>query len=53
MSNTVFSVCEEWKRQITVILTEEIDKLYLSKTNEQELRKHVIVQLNTLIDNSR
>ena len=45
----LFSV-NEWKRQITVILAEEIDKLYLSKTNERELRKHVIVQLNTLID---
>ena len=45
----LFSV-EEWKRQITVIFAEEIDKLYLSKTNERELRKHVLVQLNTLID---
>jgi hypothetical protein len=45
----LFSV-EEWKRQITVILTEEINKLYLSKTNEKELRKHVEVQLNRLID---
>ena len=45
----LFSV-DEWKRQITVILTEEINKLYLSRTNEQELRKHVEVQLNRLID---
>ena len=45
----LFSV-DEWKRQITVILAEEIDKLDLSKTNEQELRKHIEVLLNTLID---
>lgn len=41
---------DEWKRQITVILAAEINKLYLSKTNERELRKHVEVLLNTLID---
>ena len=41
---------EEWKRQITVILAEEIDRLSLSKKNEQELRKHIEVLLNTLID---
>jgi hypothetical protein len=41
---------EEWKRQITVILAEEIDKLYLSKTDERELRKHIEVLLNALID---
>ena len=41
---------EEWKQQITVILAEEINKLYLSRTNERELRKHIEVLLNTLID---
>jgi hypothetical protein len=41
---------EEWKRQITVIISEEINKLYLSRTNERELRKHIEVLLNTLID---
>lgn len=41
---------EEWKRQIAVILTDEINKLYLSKTNERELREHIEVLLNTLID---
>jgi hypothetical protein len=41
---------EEWKRQITVIIAEEINKLYLSRTNERELRKHIEVLLNTLID---
>jgi hypothetical protein len=45
-----FSV-EEWKRQISVILTEEINKLYLTRTGERELRKHIEVQLNELIDN--
>src|SRR3989304_6596909 len=45
----LFSI-EEWKRQITVILAEEINKLYLSRTNERELRKHIEIQLNTLID---
>lgn len=42
---------DEWKRQITAILAEEINKLYLSKTNERVLRKHIEVLLNTLIDN--
>jgi hypothetical protein len=41
---------DEWKRQVTVILAEEINKLYLSKTNERVLRKHIEVLLNTLID---
>ncbi len=45
----LFSI-DEWKRQITAILTEEINKLYLSKENEQVLRKHIEVLLNTLID---
>ena len=45
----LFSV-DEWKRQITVILAEEINKLDLSRTNERELRKHIEVLLNTLID---
>lgn len=45
----LFSI-EEWKRQITVILAEEINKLYLSRANERVLRKHIEVLLNTLID---
>ncbi len=45
----LFSV-EEWKRQITVILAEELNKLYLSRADERELRKHVEVLLNKLID---
>jgi hypothetical protein len=45
----LFSV-DEWKRQITVILAEEINKLYLSKANERMFRKHIEDLLNTLID---
>jgi hypothetical protein len=45
----LFSV-EEWKRQITVILVEEIDNLNLSKTDEREIRKRVEIVLNELID---
>jgi hypothetical protein len=45
----LFSV-DEWKRQIVRILASEIDKLSLSDANEKELRKHIEVQLNTLID---
>jgi len=41
---------DEWKRQVTVILAEEINKLYLSKANERVLKKHIEVVLNTLID---
>ena len=45
----LFSV-EEWKQQITLILSEEINELYLSRANERDLRKHIEVLLNTLID---
>jgi hypothetical protein len=45
----LFSV-DEWKRQINVILAEEINKLDLSRTDEREFRKHIEVLLNTLID---
>lgn len=41
---------DEWKRQITLILAEEINKLYLSSADKRELRKHIKVLLNTLID---
>ncbi|MFA5858469.1 MAG: paraquat-inducible protein A [Elusimicrobiota bacterium] len=41
---------EEWKRQISVIIVEKINNLDLSRTNEQELRKHIEVMLNTFID---
>jgi hypothetical protein len=39
-----------WKRQVTAILADEINKLYLSKANEKVLRKHIEVLLNSLID---
>lgn len=39
-----------WKRQVTEILAEEINKLYLSKSNERALKKHIEVLLNKLID---
>lgn len=45
----LFSI-EEWKRQINPILAEEINKLYLSRANEQVLRRHLAVLLNTLIN---
>ena len=45
----LFSI-DEWKEQVTVILAEEINKLYLSRANERVLRKHIEVLLNTLID---
>lgn len=45
----LFSV-EEWKRQITLILAEEINELSLSRTDERKLRQHIEVLLNTLID---
>lgn len=41
---------EEWNRQITAILTEEVNKMYLSRANERKLKKHVESLLNTLID---
>jgi hypothetical protein len=45
----LFSI-DEWKRQIGPILTGEINKLSLSTTNEEALRKHLEVLLNTVID---
>jgi hypothetical protein len=45
----LFSV-EEWKKQVTGILAAEINKLYLSRTTEKELRKRIEALLNTLID---
>lgn len=44
-----FSV-DTWKHQIILIITDEIDKLYLTNQNEHELKKHVEIQLSTLID---
>ena len=41
---------DEWKRQLSVILVDEIGKLDLSRTNVKDLKKHLEVLLNTLID---
>lgn len=40
----------EWKRQITVILDEEINRLSLSIKNERALRKQIEILLTTLMD---
>lgn len=45
----LFSV-DAWKEQITVIISDEIDKLYLSRKNEKTLQSHLEVQLGILID---
>ena len=45
----LFSV-DEWKRQVTEILSEEINNLYLSKADERELKKKIEVLLNILIE---
>ncbi len=45
----LFSV-DEWKKQITVILDEEISELSLSRTTEREIRKQIEALLNTLVD---
>jgi hypothetical protein len=44
----LFSV-DEWKRQVTDILSEEINKLNLSKADERELKKKIEILLNILI----
>ncbi len=41
---------DEWKSQITAILSDEIKDLKLSRPTKQELRKHIEVLLDTLID---
>lgn len=46
----LFSI-NEWKRQLAVIIADEITKLTLSSANETDLKKHVEIQLNGLIDN--
>lgn len=45
----LFSV-DQWKQQISVILADEINRFYLTSTDERELKKHIEIQLNTLID---
>jgi hypothetical protein len=45
----LFSV-DKWKLEIGLILVDEINKINLSKMDQHELKKHIEVQLNTLID---
>lgn len=46
----LFSV-NKWKEQLAAIIADEINKLNLSNANERQLKKHVEIQLNELIDN--
>ena len=41
---------DEWKRQLSVILIDEINKLDLSKKNVRDIRKHLEVLLIKIID---
>ncbi|MBA2405100.1 MAG: paraquat-inducible protein A [Bdellovibrionales bacterium] len=45
----LFSV-DAWKEQLTVIITDEIDKLYLTRKNKDTLKDHLETQLGVLID---
>jgi hypothetical protein len=45
----LFSV-DSWKKQISLIVADEIKHLYLTNRNEKDLKKHVETQLNILID---
>ena len=45
-----FLSIDEWKLKITPIMEAEINKLYLSKTDEDVLKKHIEVLLGNLID---
>lgn len=45
----LFSV-DTWKAQLSDIITDEIDKLYLTRRNEKTLKSHLETQLGILID---
>lgn len=45
----LFSV-DAWKEQLSVIITDEIDKLYLTRENKSTLKSHLESQLEVLID---
>lgn len=45
----LFSV-DAWKEQLAIIITSEIDKLYLTRKNEKTLHSHLETQLGILID---
>ncbi len=40
----------EWKEQINVILIKEINRLYISKTDELVIKSEIVILLNTMID---
>lgn len=42
---------DKWKEQVAIIVFDEMAKLNLTKANEKQLKKHVEVQLDGLIDN--
>ncbi|HXH75597.1 MAG TPA: paraquat-inducible protein A [Bacteriovoracaceae bacterium] len=46
----LFSV-DAWKKQFAKIITDEINNLYFTNTNEKEIKKHIEVQLEGLINN--
>ncbi|OGS02568.1 MAG: hypothetical protein A2204_00310 [Elusimicrobia bacterium RIFOXYA1_FULL_47_7] len=41
---------EEWKRQITVILADEVSKIDISRSDRHDLKVHIETLLNTLLD---
>lgn len=41
---------EAWKDQLVTIVSEEFDKLYVSNATERELRAHIGIILNKMID---
>lgn len=45
----LFSV-DTWKSKLSVIISEEIDELYLTRQNKKEIKKHLEKQLGVLID---
>lgn len=45
----LFSV-DAWKQQLSIIITDEIDNLYLTRRNEKNLKSHLENQLEILID---
>jgi hypothetical protein len=45
----LFSI-DAWKGQLVAVVTGEIDKLYLSDETEKQLREHIEIILNKMID---
>jgi hypothetical protein len=40
----------EWKKQINEILVKEINRLYLTRTDELAIKSEIVILLNTMID---